>query len=179
MIKARKIMATDEITEFLRQLRSGNLDAANQAFPDRLSAAEFIRRICDHYPVAFQERVIGRKVEHGVARSLQFELAAPDNGQQTFPPIHLFPVFRRCLLISTYDDYVSGIASVKSVRIRPSAADSDQLVVSMGSGYKLDKMPDGWALKALARRSTLLSEAFLRARGWQFDRLRPFALQPK
>ncbi|HVA49939.1 MAG TPA: hypothetical protein VNH11_26470 [Pirellulales bacterium] len=170
-------MPTDQITEFLRQLRSGNLDAENPAFPEHLSAADFLKQVRDHYPVVFQERSIGRKTELGLARSLQFELAVPGNGQQTFPPVLLFPVFRRCLLISTYDDHLSGIAMAKSVRIRPSKADRDELVVTMGGGYKLDKMPDGWTLKDVPRRSTVLSEAFLRARGWQFDRLRPFALQ--
>jgi hypothetical protein len=172
-------MPTDQTIEFLRQLRLGKLDAENPAFPGHLSAAEFLKQIRDHYPVVFQERSIGRKAELGLARSLQFELAVSANGQQAFPPVLLFPVFRRCLLISTYDDYLSGIAMARSVRIRPSKADSDQLVVTMGRGYKLDKMPDGWTLKNIPRRSTVLSEAFLRARGWQFDRLRPFALHSR
>jgi hypothetical protein len=171
-------MSIDQLTDYLRRLRSGSLDAADAAFFDQFSAAEFLQRVRGHHPVVFQQRSIGRKAEHGLARSLQFELAVPVSGQQIFPPVHLFPVFRRCLLISTYDDYVSGIALAKTLRIRPSNSDPGQLLVTLGSGFKLDKMPDGWALKTLARRSTILSEAFLRSRGWQFDRLRPFALQP-
>lgn len=171
-------MSKDQITEYLRRLRSGSLNAEGAAFFDQFSAADFLQQVRDHYPVVFQQRSIGRKAEHGLARSLQFELTVPANGQQMFPPVHLFPVFRHCLLISTYDDYLSGIALAKTLRIRPSSSGPGPLVVTLGSGFKLDKMPDGWVLKTLARRSTVLSEAFLRSRGWQFDRMRPFALQP-
>lgn len=174
-------MPTDQISQFLRQMRSGSLDAANPQFPGHLSAADFLMQVRDHYPIVFQQRTIGRKGELGLARSLQFELAVPADAEQTFPPILLFPVFRRCLLISAYDDHLSGIAMAKSVRIRPSNEHGEQLVVTIGSGYKykLDQMPDGWTLKEIPRRSTVLSEAFLRARGWQFDRLRPFAIHSK
>lgn len=96
--EAAEIMPTDQLNDFLRQLCLGKLDAANPAFPDNLSASDFLKEV-------------------------------------------------------------------------------HQLVVAMGSGHKLDKMPDGWGLKAIKRRSTVLSEAFLRARGWQFDRLQPFAIR--
>jgi len=172
-------MPIDQITEVLRQLRSGKLDAEAPVFLEHLSAVDLVKQMRDHYPVVFQERSIGRKTEFGLARSLQFEVAVSARNQQTFPPVLLFPVFRRCLLISSYDDHLSGIATAKSLRIRPSKANRDDLTVTTGMGYKLDKMPDGWTLKDIPRQSTVLSEAFLRARGWQFDRLRPFAVRSR
>ena len=42
-------------------------------------------------------------------------------------------------------------------------------MLGMRAGTKLEKSPDGWEVKPLQRRTTFLSEEFLKGRGWRFD----------
>jgi hypothetical protein len=168
-------MLIDQVTDLLQRLRTGNLDVASAELFGSLPVADLVREVRSRYPTVFQERLIGHKTELGLAKSLQFQVTTPRSGGQTFASVELLPIFRRCLLLSTYDDHLSGIAMIKSIRIRPSTTDADTLVVAMGRGQKLDRMPDGWTIKMLSRRATVLSESLLRSRGWKFDVLQPFS----
>ena len=102
-------------------------------------------------------------------------MAIPENGRHTFVSVELLPILRNCLLLSLYDGALSGISVAKSIRLRPAPSDAEGMLVAMGSGYKLDKLPDGWVFKQWSRRATVLSEPFLRARGWKVDVLQPFS----
>ena len=164
-----------QVADFLRQLRSGKCDAASAASFENLPVADVLDAVRRQYSVVFQERVIGRKTELGLARSRQFQMAIPENGRHTFVSVELLPILRNCLVLSLYDGALSGISVAKSIRLRPAPSDAEGMLVAMGSGYKLDKLPDGWVFKQCSRRATVLSEPFLRARGWKFDVLQPFS----
>jgi hypothetical protein len=163
-----------QVSDLLRRLRAGALDVSDADPLEKLPVADFLQEIRGRYPVVFQERAIGRKTELGLAKSLEFQLAVPDDGRHTFVSVELLPILRNCLLVSLYDGAVSGIATTRSIRLRPSRGDEPGLLVVMGSGFKLDKMPDGWVTKEVFRKATVLSEPFLRTRGWKFEVFQPF-----
>jgi hypothetical protein len=159
--------------DLLQQLRSGQWDPANATLLEPLSASEFTTDLRSLYPVMFQERSVGRKHEIGLARSLRFEFAVRKHPGSLFTPPCLLPVLWRCLFVSSYEESISEITITSTVRVSPASGTRD-VILKMGRGYKLDRTPDGWALKPLERRAVTLSEAFLAKRGWKFEALLPF-----
>jgi hypothetical protein len=168
-------MLTNETKDLLRQLRSGNLDVADATRLEQLSASGLISDLRNHYPVMFQERHTGRKQEAGMARSLRFEFAVRKLPGSRFPQVYLIPIFRRCLLVSSYEDSISEITMVASIRATTQGGVSGDVILKMGRGHKLDRTPDGWVLKSLKRREATLTESFLANRGWKFDAMVPFS----
>jgi hypothetical protein len=170
-------MMTQDVKGLVRRLRSGVLDTADTSALERVSASEFIADLKTVYHVLFHERHVGRKYEVGMARSLQFELAARKTSGSLFPAVHLLPVLRNCLFVSAYDNVLGEVTSAASVHVMPQGDASGNVIVRMGRGFKLDRSPDGWVLKPLKTREVTLTEAFLAKRGWKFDAFSPFFLK--
>jgi hypothetical protein len=170
-------MLTTQVTDLLRQLRSGRLDTADATVLEQIPSDELISDLRALYPVLFQERVVARKHEIGMAHSVQFEVAARRVLKSLFPAAHLLPILRNCLFLSSYDNAIGEITTTASLHIRPDWA-TNNVVLKMGRGFKLDRTPDGWAIKKLKRRAITLSEELLADRGWKFDVLVPFNVTP-
>lgn len=164
-----------QVGDLLKRLRAGELSDADSAFLDSLPADLFVRELRSRHPFVFQERSIGRKTELGLAKSLEFQLRVPNNGRHLFGSVDLLPILRSCLLLSIYDNRMSGVAVTKSIRLRPADADGSGVVVAMGNGFKLDRLPDGWMAKSFDRKSSVLRETLLKSRGWKFEVLQPFS----
>ena len=117
-----------------------------------------------------------QKREIGLARTVRHELSMSRNVDSLFTSVRLHVVLHRCLLISCYNDAVSEVTAIATIRLLPSSSQQTKAaIVKMDRGFKLDKTPDGWIIKRLGRKSTKLSEEFLKARGWRFDVLSPLA----
>lgn len=168
-------MHTREIREVIKQLRAGAFDPRKTALLEQLAADEFMADLRAMYPIVFQERQVGKKHEVGLARSCQFEIAVRTAAGSPFPAVHYLPVFRNCVLASAYDRAVSEISTAPRVALAPTWQSADELVVKMARGFKLDRGPDGWAIKPLRPRATKLSTDFLVKRGWNFALTFPFA----
>lgn len=166
-------MVTAEARELIRRLRLGEFDPGEVEALEKLSASRFVSDLADLYPIAFQERHIGRKREVGLARSLRFALAVRKSPASLFPLMHMHPVLRKCVFVNSYDDAISGLAVATGIHARPKGGPTKDAVLKMGRGYSLDRTSDGWSVKPLNGRTVTLSEDFLRKRGWKFEALRP------
>jgi hypothetical protein len=167
--------ASHQINDLLEQLRSHSVGAESTFFLQQAPADELISDLLETYPVLFQERSIGRKREVGMARALRFELSTERHTNSLFPLVQLVPLLRRCVFVSAYGGATSEITVTRSIRVRPARDAEHAVMVKMGSGIKLDRTPDGWVTKLIARRAVMLSDAFLQKRGWKFEVLQPFA----
>jgi hypothetical protein len=145
------------------------LDQAKISTLEHLSAAEFVKELRLKYFVLFQQRRVGHKHEIGLARSLSLELARRRLPNSYLPLFFFMPVLRQCMFVSSYDDRITEITAVASIQVIPGGGDSLDVTLRMGLGHKLDKRPDGWFVKKLKKRPVTLSEAFLAARGWNFE----------
>lgn len=166
-------MILAETTELLRRLRAGDLAAPEASAFETISTAEFASSLAGLYPITFQERRVGRKWELGLARSLKLELAVHRRPNALFARTLMRPVLSRCLFVSSYDGAISEITAVSYLRVASGKSAPGEVIVRMGRGSKLDKTPDGWALKPSGGRSVVLSEEFLAKRGPKFDALHP------
>jgi hypothetical protein len=162
-----------QISDVLKRLRSGERDAGFEAVLEQMSPEEFIAQIRESYPVLFQERHIGRKHEVGMAQAVRFEFSSHQPSDSLFPVVQLAPILWRCVFVSSYDNSISEVTVTKSIRARPAWRVANEAVLKLGSGFKLDKGPDGWTLKSVERRASILSNEFLRKRGWKFEVLQP------
>jgi len=166
-------MIAEGTRELIIRLRLGKLDAADASAFEGISARELVEDLRFLYPVVFQERRVGRKSEVGMARRVKFELAARKLPHSAFVPMVLRPVLSRCLFLSAYEDSISEISVSAGIGVWPKGDAVRALSLKMGNGYKLDRTPDGWAVKLVRARGVVLAEAFLADRGWKFDALTP------
>lgn len=166
-------MLTTETRDLLKKVRRGGLDANDEVFLESLSAREFITDLRGIRPVLFQERVIGRKVEVGLARAVRPSFAVHASPGSAFRLVYLAPVLTRCLFVSAYDDRIGEITFITTIHMRLARAKSNEFVIRMGRGRKLDKAPDGWRTRRLPPCRHTFAEALLIDRGWKFDALVP------
>jgi len=110
-----------------------------------------------------------------MARSLRFEFAVRKLPDSRLPRVYLLPILWRCLFVSSYEDSISEITKVSSIRVATRGGASGDVILKMGRSHKLDRTPDGWVLKSLKRREATLTESFLANRGWKFDAIVPFS----
>ena len=110
-----------------------------------------------------------------MARSLKFEFAARNLSDSPFLNLHMFPILRRCLFMSSYEGAISEITVIVGIHVKPKKGrQSHEVVLTTSRGFKLDRTPDGWEIKPLHKQAVALSEAFLIKKGWKFDALVPF-----
>ena len=168
-------MLTAQTEELLDRLKIGVFDPADVQFLEQTSAHEFHAHLESVYCCQFQERRLRDKWELGVARSWRFELTALSSKGSVFPLMIAVPVFRNCLFLTSEADVITGISVATRLTARPIRKPIRGLALALGRGFKLDRMPDGWRLKPLGRRTVKLTDEFLQKRGWRFESLQPFA----
>src|SRR5260370_8647959 len=166
-------MLTTQTAELLQHLRVGLLDPADTAHLEQVKADDLLADVAAQYPVRFQERRLSAKWEVGVARSLRFELKVRFFHGSPFPTSILFPILRRCLMLSGEAETVTGISASHHIIVRPIRKPFRGLALLSVRGFKIDKLPDGWNGKPLVTKTVELTEDFLRHRVWQFDLCRP------
>jgi hypothetical protein len=167
-------MIATRTSELLNHLREGHLDPSAVAMLEQVSAKALAEELMSVYRVVFQERRIGRKWEISLARSFRAELAFRSVPDAIFVSPRLVPAYINCLMLNIEDDKVTGISRLTRLTVWAVNKPERGLALKSGHGFKLDKTPDGWAIKPLRRRITKLSEVFLRERGWRFDHLKHF-----
>ena len=165
---------TDDIKGVLLSIRQGQADAATAAVVESIAAKDVIRELKGEFPLVFQARDVGRKFEIGLARGVEYTLDFRTMRDAPFQSVRLLPRLNHCVLVSGTGDAVSEITYCRTLAIRPTCAAGGGVKLRFGKGFKFDKTVDGWALKELRRRWTLLSEAVLQKHGWQFNVLPPF-----
>ena len=165
-------MLTAQKKELLQRLRAGHFDPADTEELERTPCSELLAELEPDYPFRFQQRRIRDKWEVGMARSFGFKLAASFSENAVFPILLMLPVFRDCLLLSGEAQSVTGVAVATRLIVKPRRKPARALVLTTGRGFKLDRLPDGWAIKPVEKRTVTLTEEFLRKRGWQFDLFR-------
>lgn len=168
-------MIATQVEEFLHQLRHGRCEPAEIAALDRAAARELLEELASIYTYRFQERRLHDKWEISMAKSLRQRLDARFPRQSVFPILIPTPVFRSCVFVSGEGDRITGLGVTKGLIARPTRRSPQELVVTTGSGFKLDRTPDGWVIQTLKRRTVHLSQEFLRKRGWRFDSFWPLA----
>jgi len=161
-------MLATQTEQLLHHLHKGEFDSSDITLLEQTPAQEILAQLRTVYRVQFQERRLGTKWESGVARSCGYDLASLSNGS-VFPIWLLVPVFRRCLFVSGEGDAVTGIATATRLTVRPTHKPFKGLALTTGRGFKLDRSPDGWAMKQQEKRTVKLSEELLLKRGWRFD----------
>lgn len=168
-------MLATQTEELIQRLRAGQLDLADAAHFEQVKADELLAALLPVFRQRFQDRRLSQKWEVGMARQLRFELVARYYRNSQLPNWTLVPVLRQCLFLSGEGDAVTGISISPRIVVRPLRKPFHGLALTTGRGLKLDKFPDGWELKPLARRTVRLTEEFLQQRGWRFDLLRQVA----
>jgi len=166
-------MITETLKNDLMQIKKGTLDTSAPLSFDHVSGKSLIDEIVADFPFVFQRRDHGQKHEVAMARKVSYELAFQKLPNSLFHGARISPILSRCFLISTYDDKISEVTWANKILVAPVAGKGNEIALKFGSGFKLDRTPDGWTLKPLLRRKVVLSEAFLKKRGWQFDVLSP------
>lgn len=169
-------MLSNTIKAELAQLRRGTLNLASPLSFEQFSGRMLIDELRRSFPFVFQEHDRGTKHEIGLAGRVSYELEFQAVPGSLFQGVRLAPLLSRCFLISMYDDEISEITWASKIRIRPIPGPTARVGLTFGRGYKLDKTIDGWALTPLLKRETILTEDFLKQRGWQFHVLPPFGI---
>lgn len=162
-------MLTDTLKNDLLQIRKGTLDTSAPFSLDHISGKSLVHELVKDYPRVFQRRDHGQKHEVAMASKVIYEMAFQKLLNSSFHGARVIPILSRCFLISTYDDRVSEVTWTNRILVMPAAGKRGEIALKFGSGFKLDRTPDGWTLNPLLRRKVILSEDFLKARGWQFD----------
>lgn len=164
-------MIATQTKELLRRLRLGNADAADTALLEQTHVGELVRELRSVYRWTFQERRLKGKWEVSLARACKAELAARSIPDSLFVSFALIPVYLDCVMLSMEGDSVTGISRLSRLTVRVVRKPAPGLALTTGVGFKLDRGPDGWAVKPMRKRTVKLTEAFLRERGWRFDHL--------
>jgi hypothetical protein len=151
------------------KLRHGRLNDADAKAFEQIPASEFISDLRVDFPVVFQERIVHRKHEIGLARTVVFRPKVRVLSEM--PILYFVPVLVKCVLVSSYNDAISEVTRYPFISVEPT--DSKEISLETASGNKLDKTPDGWRVHPLKRRTVRLTKEFLLKRGWTFNPLFP------
>jgi hypothetical protein len=162
---------TAQIHDFLRRLRGGHADPSDLVYLDQLKAADLILELTATHPIRFQQRQLKGKWEVGLARTVEHRLVLGRLRDSLFMAVQIVPVLRHCLMLSGQADAVTGFSTTPQIEVRRAPRLPHGVALTSYRGFKLDRFPDGWTVKGLARKKVRLTEDFLRGRGWQFDAL--------
>jgi hypothetical protein len=165
-------MIATRTSELLSHLAAGRFDEEDTALLEQTSAVQMVHEFRSVYLSTFQERRIGKKWELSLARSVRAELAIRPIPDALFVSLVWLPVYVNCLMLNIEDDSLTGISRFTRLTVRAVKKPEQGLALRTGRGFKLDRTPDGWAIKPLRKRVVKLSEGFLRERGWRFDHLK-------
>jgi hypothetical protein len=164
-------MLTDQVEDMLRRLKAGTFDSNDIESLEKSSPGDFLAELEPIYRCRFQERRLGNKWEVGIARLLRHELAVRFSKGSVTPNLLIIPVFHACLFVSGEGESITGIGSASRLVVKPITKPFRGFALTSGRGFKLDKTPDGWHLKAMPKRTTKLTEELLQKRGWRFDEM--------
>ncbi len=154
--------------ELLRHLRTGEISPADTDFLDRADAREFVTELRFAFGFTFQQYRRGKKQEIALARSVRADLVGgADDATGRFIPAYI-----GCLMLSIEENRVTGISAITRLTLQMTDDPIPTWAVTTASGFKLQKMPDGWEGKRLRKRTVKLTQEFLSARGWRFGHLR-------
>jgi len=162
-------MLTAQMQELLRRLRHGQFDASDADAIEKSSPADFLAELGPVYPCRFQERRLGNKWEVSMARAVRHELAVRYAKGSVMPTLLVVPVFHNCLFVSGEGESITGVGSASRLVVKPLRKPTKGFALTSGRGFKLDRTPDGWHLKAIEKRTVPLTEELLQKRGWRFD----------
>jgi hypothetical protein len=165
-------MIATRTSELLRHLEAGSFDDEDTAILEQTSAAQLVHEFRSVYRLMFQERRIGNKWELSLARSVRAELVIRPIPDVLFVSLLWVPAYLNCLMLNIEGDSLTGISRFTRLTVWAVKKPEQGLALRTGRGFKLDRTPDGWAIKPLRKRTVKLSEGFLRERGWRFDHLK-------
>ena len=171
-------MIATQTQDLLRRLRKGTHDNSDLTFLEHVNASEWIAELKSVFRLTFQERHVGGKWEVSLARTRRTELVSRPIRNSPFVSFIVVPVYVDCVMLNMEDNAVTGVSRLDRLVVRAVAKPVPGLALTTGRGFKLDKTPDGWAVKRLRRRTVRLSESFLQGRGWQFDHMSLFMTMP-
>jgi hypothetical protein len=168
-------MITINSSQLLRRIRKGVFGSADTAWLEQVRASQFVEELrTSRFRLTIHERSIGRKWEVSLARTLRAELTfRPVPDATAVLPMYI-PSYIDCILLNAEDDRLTGVSTLTRLTLWPVSKPVGSLTVKSGRGFKLDRAPDGWSIKAMQPRTVKLSRAFLRQRGWQFEQLDRF-----
>jgi hypothetical protein len=168
-------MISDRLANLLKNLKKGLFSPDDVAFLEQIAVKDLVEELHSVYRLTLQERLVGQKCELSLARSLRLIAPLIPNSMLGYLTLRLVPDYLDCIMISAESGQITGVSRSSRLRIRQLTKPEPALELRTGRGHKLDKMPDGWSMKPLAKRTIRLSEPFLRERGWKFDLLRQSA----
>jgi hypothetical protein len=145
---------------------------------EETAADRLVEDLRSIYRLTFQERRIGNKWELSLAQSFRAELAIRPPRDAVFVSLPLVPAYLNCVMLNIEDSYVTGISRLTRLTVWQVSKPERGLALRSGRGFKLDKTPDGWAMKPMRTRVVKLSAEFLQERGWRFDHLKQFIPVP-
>src|SRR5438132_1077807 len=140
-------MISTQTTELLQRLQRGILDPVDTAMLEQTAAKSLVDELKSVYRFTFQERRIGRKWEVSLARSFRAELVPRPVPEAVFASFVLLPAYLNCLMLNIEDNYVTGISRLTRLTAWVVSEPQGGLVLKAGRGFKLDRAPDGWAIK--------------------------------
>ncbi len=111
-------MLTSQLKDALKKLRDGKMDIADAKMFEQIPADEFLADLRMDFPFVFQERVIGRKHEIGMARKVG--LTPKVQVLSNMPIFYLVPTLVKCVLLSSYDDAISEVTRIPYISVDPS-----------------------------------------------------------
>lgn len=164
-------MLTAPLMGLFAHVKAGSFDPADILLLEHMAADQFLAEVASSYRFQFQERQWKNKWEISVARSLRTELIARRFPDSVLVSLFLVPVYRQCLFLSGEGSGITGITVASRLAVEPVRKPAPGLRLTTGRGFKLDKGPDGWAIRPFKKRTVRLTETFLRSRGWRFDHL--------
>src|SRR5207302_305132 len=85
---------------------------------------------------------------------------------------HFVPAYVSCLMLSIEENRITGLSAITRVTLQMTGDQVPTWAVTTARGFKLQKLPDGWEIKRLRKRTVKLTQELLRNRGWRFDHLR-------
>lgn len=136
----------------IKRIRKGTFDRSDIDWLERTPAREVVDELrSSRFRETFQERCLGRKWEVSLARN-----ANPG------------ACYVGCVMLSVEGDRITGVSTLSRLGIQGVSGSPQDLDLTTGRGHKLDKLPDGWAMKPLRQHTARFSRAFLKNRGVLF-----------
>jgi hypothetical protein len=168
-------MITQQTAEMLAKIKKGTFEPGDTALLDQMPADELVAELrSGRYGLTFQERHIGKKWEVSLARTLRAELIQRRIPEAVFVSLQLVPAYIECVMINSENNRVTGISRTSRLTVWLVTKPELGLALRSGSGYKLDRTPDGWEMKPMKKRTVKLPAGLLRSRGWRFEHLQQF-----
>ncbi len=141
-------MPSTKAEQWTEDLKAGHVDVADLDKLGAVSPQGLIAKLQPAFPLMFLEGRNRDKMEFGLAQRRRGQL------------------YRRCLLLTFEGNRLTSLASLTSLRVRPSPGAPGSRELTSGAGFNVYRDPDGWMIKLLEQRTVTLAKESLRRRGW-------------